>query len=118
MFLERLSRVAHRIDGAGALALVDADGIVIESVTSDELVDLEVLSAEILAHTRSLTQNLREFALGATHQVCIVTGVRSFLVGELAAGYYLLLVLRPGSVLGQARFELRRARLLFEGELA
>ena len=35
MFLERLSRISDRIDGALALSLVARDGIPVESVSSD-----------------------------------------------------------------------------------
>jgi hypothetical protein len=42
----------------------------------------------------------------------------TFVVSAVAAGYYLLLALAPTGSLGRARFELRRASLLLEDELA
>ena len=41
----------------------------------------------------------------------------AFVVSTVARGYFLLLVLSPDGSLGRARFELRRASLLFEDDL-
>jgi predicted regulator of Ras-like GTPase activity (Roadblock/LC7/MglB family) len=117
MFLERLSTIQGRIDGAIALSLVDSDGIPVESVSSDPALDLEVLAAEMLAQVRLISDQNRELAVGAVQQFSVTTDRISLLISVVAAGYYLLLVLQPEASYGRARFELKRARLLFEGDL-
>ena len=64
MFLERLSAIQGRIDGAIALSLVDRDGIPVESVNSSPDLDLEVLAAEMLAQVRLVSDHNRELAVG------------------------------------------------------
>ena len=41
----------------------------------------------------------------------------SVMLGRVAPGYYLMLVLAAGNGFGRARFELRRAPLVFEDDL-
>ncbi len=118
MFLEVLSRIANRIEGAVALSLVAADGIAVESVSNDPELDLEVLSAELVAQARSIAENHREIAMGEVQHVAVTTEHGTVMVSSVAKDYYLLLVLGPEGSYGRARFELRRARLLLESELS
>ncbi len=118
MFLQRLSTINNRIDGALALSLVDRDGIPIESVNSSPDVDLEVLAAEMVSQVRAISEHHRELAVGEVEQFSVTTDRLSLLVSSVAHDYFLLLVLGPGGNYGRARFELRRARLLFEDDLS
>lgn len=118
MFLDQLSRISNRIDGAVALSLVARDGLPIESVSSDPELDLEVLAAELIAQVRSITENHRELDVGEVQQLAVMTDRLTLMVSSVAADYYLLLVLGPEGNYGRARFELRRARLLLEEELS
>ena len=118
MFLERLSRIANRISGASALILVSSDGIPVESVSLEDGLDLEMLSAEFLALIRSMSDNHRELDVGSVRQVTVSTGRYQLLASSLTDDYYLLLVTQPQAVLGRARFELRRAPALFVDDLA
>jgi predicted regulator of Ras-like GTPase activity (Roadblock/LC7/MglB family) len=117
MFLERLNSVASRIDGAMALALVGADGIPVESVCANDSIDLEMLAAELIAQVRAISNNHYELSVGPVRQLAVRTDRQSLLVSALTPHYYLLLVLGPGVGIGRARFELVRARLLFEQDL-
>ena len=117
MFLERLNRITSRIDGAVALSLVAADGIPVESVNTDPALDLEVLSAELIAQVRVISDDHRELNVGDVRQLALTTDRFTLMVTAVAEGYYLLLVLTETSSYGRARFELRRARLLFEPDL-
>lgn len=117
MFTERLSEIRDRIDGAVALSLVGRDGMPIESVCRDPDVDIEVLAAELIAQVRNLSEQHRELAAGAVHHFAISTDRLTLMVSEVAEGYYLLLVLANAGSYGRARFELRRARLVFEQDL-
>ena len=118
MFLDRLSRISNRIDGALALSLVARDGIPVESFSSDPDLDLDVLAAELIAQVRSITENHRELEVGDVQQFSVTTDRLTLMVSAVAADYYLLLVLGPEGTYGRARFELRRARLFLERDLS
>jgi len=117
MFLERLSKVSGRIEGAKALSLVAQDGIPVESFSSSPDLDLEFLAAELIAQLRAISENHRELGVGEVRQFSVSTDKYTFLVSAVGGGYYLLLVLGEGGIYGRARFELKRARLLFEDDL-
>ena len=117
MFLERLSSITGRIGGALALSLVAKDGIPVESVSSDPAIDLEALGAEMVSQARAISDNHRELAVGEVQQLSVTTERVTLMVSAVAPDYYLLLVLGPDGNYGRARFELRRARLLLEGDL-
>ena len=118
MFLDQLSRISNRIDGALALSLVARDGIPVESFSAAPELDLEALAAELIAQVRSITDNHRELDVGEVQQFSVMTDRLTLMVSSVAADYYLLLVLGPEGNYGRARFELRRARLLLEEELS
>jgi predicted regulator of Ras-like GTPase activity (Roadblock/LC7/MglB family) len=118
MFLDQLSQISNRIDGALALSLVAKDGIAVESVSSDPNLDLEVLAAELVAQARSITEDHRELHVGEVQQLSVTTDRLTLMVSSVASDYYLLLVLGPEGNYGRARFELRRARLLLEADLS
>ncbi len=118
MFLDQLSRISDRIGGVIALSLVAKDGMRVESFNSDPDLDLEVLAAELVAQVRSISENHRELDVGDVQQLSVTTDRMTLMVSAVAADYYLLLVLGPDGNYGRARFELRRARLLLEGDLS
>lgn len=118
MFLERLGTISGRIDGAIALSLVDRDGIAVESVSSSPELDLETVAAELVAQVRAISAQQQELSVGEVAQFTVIAERMTFVVSRVAAGYYLLLALTPSGSLGRARFELRRASLILEDELA
>ena len=120
MFQERLQRICESIDGALAVSLVDKDGIMVESFGGDgATLDLEALGAELLAQTQAISRDHRELAMGEVQQLSVTTELYTVLVSALTASYSLLLVLEEkGGSYGKARFELRRARLQLEDDLA
>ena len=56
--------------------------------------------------------------MGDVQQLSVMTDRLTLMVSAVATDYYLLLVLGPEGNYGKARFELRRARLLLEGDLS
>lgn len=118
MFLERLSRLSRRIEDTQALSLVAKDGIPVESFSSSTELDLESLAAELIAQARAISDDHRELAVGEVQQFSVTTDRYTFLVSTVTPDYYLLLVLGKRGIYGKARFELRRARLLFESDLS
>lgn len=117
MFLERLSRISNRIEGALALSLVGADGMPVESVSSDPNLDLEVLAAELVAEVRSMSSEQRDLAVGEVRLFSVSTDRYTIMVSALTGSYYLLLVMDARVPQGRARFELRRAPLAFAEDL-
>ena len=113
----RLNLLLDRIDGALAVSLVAADGIPVATASRDGGFDIEALAAELLTQVRAIADEQRDLAVGEVHQYSVSTDRFTILIGRLQAGYYLLLVTERGSSYGRARFELRRARLLFEDDL-
>ncbi len=113
----RLNALVDRIDGALAASLVAADGIPVATVNRDGDFDLEALAAELLTQVRAISDEQRDLAVGEVDQYSVSTDRFTILIGRLQAGYYLLLVLSRASSYGRARFEMRRARLLFEDDL-
>ncbi len=116
MFAERLKRLYDRLDGALAVSLVARDGIPVESFSSAEL-DIEALTAELLAQARAISDDHRELEVGPVRQFAVTTDKYSLMLGSLTDDYYLLLVLGAGGSVGRARYELRRASLDFEDDL-
>ena len=117
MFLERLSRIAGRISGVSALALVSGDGIMIESVTATGDLDLELLAAELIAQGRNMSTNHEEFSVGGVRRLQVESDRHRFVLSYLVEGHYLLLVTDRDAPSGRALFELRRALLMFEHDL-
>ena len=113
----RLEVLLDRIDGALAVSLVAADGIPVETASRNGGFDLEALAAELLTQVRAISDEQRDLAVGEVEQYSVSTERFTILIGRLQAGYYLLFVLGRESSYGRARFELRRARLLFEDDL-
>ncbi len=119
MFNERLMQLKNRIQGTLALALVAKDGIPVEWVSTQgrlEL-DLELIAAELMSQIRAISQNHQELSVGDVRHIAVNTDRMTLMVSRVTNDYFLLLILRAGSNQGLARFELRRAVLLFEQDL-
>lgn len=117
MFLERLSRIANRVEGVVALSLVGSDGIAVESVNSDPDLDLEALAAELITQVEAISDDHRELDVGDVEQFTVVTDRLTLIISSVSAGYYLLCVMKGRGTPGRARFELKRAKLAFEDDL-
>lgn len=117
MFEERLQNLCERIDGAVAVSLVDHDGITVESHSTSDGPDMEVLGAELLAQTQTIARDHRELDLGQLRQLSVTTDSYTVLVSSLTGSYSLLIVMNNQGSFGRARFEARRALLKFENDL-
>jgi predicted regulator of Ras-like GTPase activity (Roadblock/LC7/MglB family) len=96
---------------------VARDGIAVETYNQDPSLDLDALSAELVAQLRVISENQRDLKAGEVQHLAISTDRLTLMVSAVAEDYYLVLVLGPKGNHGRARFELRRARLLLEDEL-
>lgn len=116
MFTERLQQVKDRIEGAVSVSLVAKDGIPVESA-GDKSLDLETLAAELMSQVRTVSQNQQDLSVGKVRQFSVTTEEMTLMVGALTDDYFLMVVLNTETSFGRARFELRRAVLLFEEDL-
>ncbi len=116
-FAQSLSDLSDRVEGSRGVCLVAADGIIVESWGGHGL-DLEALAVEMVTQARSLSDEQRGLGVGRVQQVTVATERCTVLLGAVSDEYYLVLVLAGEAPQGRARFELRRAPLLFGEELA
>lgn len=117
MFSDRLEQVRDRLEDVLAISLIAKDGIPVESLKLDPRVDLELLAAELMSQVRAVSHNHQELSMGKVRQFSVTTEQLILMVGALTEEYYLMLVLSADANFGRARFELRRAVLLFEEDL-
>ena len=117
MLQRRLAQLAERIGDVRLLAIVDADGMPVEKVTFDGSLDADAWAAELTSMARDIVKNYQELAVGRPRQFSISVGPWIVMLSFLSRDYSLLLVADEEIGLGRARFELRRARLAFEGGL-
>jgi predicted regulator of Ras-like GTPase activity (Roadblock/LC7/MglB family) len=120
MFEQRLVDLASRLDGLVFASLVASDGIRVESHTATaDLADLDTdnLAVELLTQLKAISANHDELGFGEVTEYSVSTDRFSVMLGRVAPGYYLMLVLTNGNSFGRGRFELRRAPLAFEEDL-
>lgn len=117
MFEDRLRDICSKVHGAVAVTLVDHDGITVESHVENGDIDLEALSAELLAQSNTIARDHRELDLGELKQLSVTTDRFTVLLSSLTGSYSLLLILSDEGSYGRARFELRRALIEFESDL-
>jgi predicted regulator of Ras-like GTPase activity (Roadblock/LC7/MglB family) len=113
-----LRQISDRLGGVRGIALVAQDGIPVESYGGSADLELEMLCAELLDQVRVMNEDHRDLQAGAVEQLTLVTDRVSLVVSRLSPEYYLLAALPADAPAGRARFELRRAQLLFEDDLA
>jgi predicted regulator of Ras-like GTPase activity (Roadblock/LC7/MglB family) len=122
-FGKQFAEIAERLPGLVALGLVAADGLLVEKhglveKQSGGNLDFEALGAEVVAQAQGLSDERRGLDLGELRQWTLVTDRFVVLLNRLDKESLLVAVLEPDAPLGRARYELRRARLLFEDVLA
>ncbi len=117
MLRRKLTLLAERLGDVRLLALVGADDIPVERVCFDGSLDSDELAAELGVIGRDIVSSYQELAVGRPRLFSIAVGQWIIMSSFLSSEYSLLLVADARIGRGRARFELRRARLLFEGEL-
>jgi predicted regulator of Ras-like GTPase activity (Roadblock/LC7/MglB family) len=118
MLHRSLGRIAERLGDVHLLALVAEDGLVIERLCFDASIDVEALAAEMAEASRAILAARGELAVGDVRQLSMLVGGRLLIWSPLSPDTGLLLVADEGMSRGRARFELRRACLLFDRDLS
>ena len=80
--------------------------------------DVDSVAAELVALASSISKEQRELSVGEVRQFTISGEQMTFLLSRVGTDFWLLAALEPESSLGRARFELRRAALYLEDDLA
>ena len=110
--------MAERLGDVRLLALIDGDGFSIEKVSFDSTVDLDQLAAELAALSHDIVADYKDLAVGRPRQFSVLFGRWIVMLSFLKHDYSLLLVADEKIGQGRARFELRRARLTLDADLA
>ena len=118
MLRDRLSEIASRLGNVSAMALVGPDGIAVETLCFDPALDVEMLSAELVALVRAMEENHRELAIGTLRGLDVAAERYRISIYGVGGGFCLLLAMSSQQPLGRARFELRRSSLFLAEDLA
>ena len=111
VFDEALSAVLERIEGARAVVLTGADGMVL-AASRDEgpgAPPIDVLAACYADLYKRVAAAHGDSGLAPPVEMCAGSRHGTVLLRAVASSYLLVAVLGPASVPGKARFELRRA---------
>ena len=110
-FDETVREVVERCPGVRGAVIIDSDGIPV--VTVDEDGRLEDLAAEYSTVVREIQRAARELDHGELAQVTVEAELLTVVLTSIATGYYLVVLLGSGGLLGKARFlsKLAGARL-------
>jgi predicted regulator of Ras-like GTPase activity (Roadblock/LC7/MglB family) len=117
VFTETLRRVAEKVEGTRAVALVGSDGIPVETWGAPETVSMETVAAEVGGLLRAARTTGVAAGNGEVREVAAVTDGAITLLSRVTREYYLLLLLAREGNLGRGRFELRKAAVALEKEL-
>ena len=115
-FGDALKRIATRVPEAEVLMVIGTDGIPIEKLTVRAVADIEAVAAEHTTLLRASLSSASHAGLGALQELAVVTDRMTTLLVAITAEYFLFAALRPGAVVGRARFALRLAGLSLRGE--
>ena len=118
MLQRKLAQLAERLGDVRLLALVGADGVAVQTLTFDTNLDPEAMVAGLTTLARDIVRESQELAVGTPRQLSVSVDRKIVMLSFLSRDYCLLLVADEAIGHGRARFELRRARLVFEDELS
>lgn len=121
MFREVLHDVMRRTEGCLGALIMGTDGIVVEKVWQIGAVaetNLEVAAAEFAALVKNARRTGGEMRLGNLLEMTFTGEGGIFILRFVSEDYFVAAILSPEGNFGRARYELRRAELLLEKELA
>jgi predicted regulator of Ras-like GTPase activity (Roadblock/LC7/MglB family) len=117
VFRDTLRGIAERVEGALAVAIVGLDGISVETYGVAQDVSIELVAAELLAFLKSAQNPRAEMFGGQIRELTIVGEGHRIVLSRILRGYYLLLLLGDGGIVGHGRYELAKAAAALEKEL-
>ena len=117
-FREELERICDRVEGALGAVILAEDGIIVERHAIDPAIDLELASAEFAGAAREMRRGTMAVDAGELDEILVTSRARLTLLRLIGPGYYLLLFMAPGALVGRGRYELRRAGHALANEFA
>jgi predicted regulator of Ras-like GTPase activity (Roadblock/LC7/MglB family) len=105
---DRLEDLLKRVSGSSGIAIVGADGIIVEGRTNDSELDLQATGAEFGALLKGAERAAASVG-SALSELSMLCEDRVFFLKKISAGYFLILILSSEKDLGKGRFLLRRA---------
>lgn len=116
-FQEALRRIAERVEGTRAVAILGLDAIPVEIHGAAEGLSIEAVAAELVALVKAARNPRTEMETGPIREICIVGERSRAVLTQITPEYYLLLLLGEEGSLGRGRYELERAALALEKEM-
>ncbi len=122
MFREVLHDAMRRTEGCLGALIMGTDGIVVEKVWQAAGAPAEMNPDAVAAEFASLIKSAHraggEMGLGRLSEMTFTGEGGIFILRFVSEDYFIAAVLSPEGNFGRARYELRRAELLLEKELA
>jgi len=114
-FTEHLQKVVQGVPGTIAASLMGFDGIPIDTVTLDDSVDV---AATLTEYTSAINLNQISSQGGSLQELSVAAANNTVILRFINEEYYLAVVLKPGAMLGKARFLMRVATPALAKELS
>ncbi len=105
------------MEGCRATVLVAADGMAVDAVVVDGIVDAEMIAAGTADILTRAGRFVREIRNGGLEELVLHTPELVFLARPVSSDYYLMAIMDPEGNFGLARLELRRAAASLLAEL-
>lgn len=120
MFKEVLQRALEDTEGCIGVLIMGTDGIAVEKVWQVEGVEnnLDIAVAEYASLLRNVKRTNSEMGLGRLQEITLTTESGVFILRFVSENYFIAMVISEEGNFGRGRYELRRAELLLEKELA
>ena len=117
VFRPTLRGIFERVEGARGVAIVGLDGISVETYGVAQGVSIELVAAELLSFLKSAENPGAEMFSGQIRELVVVGEEHRIVLSRISRGYYLLLLLGDGGIVGHGRYELAKAAVALEKEL-
>lgn len=118
MFREELQHLTERVPGAHGALIMGLDGIAVDKFTTQNGVNLEVLSAEYMSMVKKTAETNADLGIGSVAELSISTPDLLAILMAVTPEYFLIFALKPTGNSGRARYEARKSSLRLAKELS
>jgi len=108
VFEDSLRRTRDAVAGARTVILVDGDGMVVSAVGEHAGDSLELIAASYMDLARRAAAAGREGGFEPPREMTVSGASGAVVIRAITEDYGLVAVLEPDSLVGRARFELRK----------
>lgn len=120
MFKEVLQRALDETEGCFGVLIMGIDGITVEKVWQPDGTEanLDIAVAEYASLLRNINRTNSEIGMGRLQEITLTTESGIFILRFVSEDYFIAMVISVAGNFGRGRYELRRAELLLQKELA